>query len=105
MKLRGKALLNPLQCRRLGGSEIVTDGSVATYGQSGRCSARTLKSALQRFMLEAVVIIVALGGLELVLWSIDHRQQKKQIELLDSIWAELAIRNSAEEEAKTAGHV
>lgn len=51
-------------------------------------------------MLEAIVIIVALGGLELILWYFDHRQQKKQIELLDSIWAELAIRNSAEEEAK-----
>jgi hypothetical protein len=55
-------------------------------------------------MIEAVVIIVALGGLELVLWYLDHRQQKKQIELLDSIWAELAIRNSAEEEAKMGPH-
>lgn len=49
-------------------------------------------------MLEAWVIIVALGGLEIILWYLDHREQKKQIELLDSIWAELAIRNSAEEE-------
>ncbi len=49
-------------------------------------------------MLEAFVIIVALGGLEVVLWYLDHRQQNKQIELLDSIWSELAIRNSAEEE-------
>jgi len=56
-------------------------------------------------MLEAIVIIVALGGLELILWYLDHRQQKKQIELLDSIWAELAIRNSAEEEAKTGRHL
>jgi len=56
-------------------------------------------------MLEAIVIIVALGGLELILWCLDHRQQKKQIELLDSIWAELAIRNSAEEEAKTGRHL
>lgn len=55
-------------------------------------------------MLEAVVIIIALGGLELILWYLDHRQQKKQIELLDSIWAELAIRNSAEEEAKPSRH-
>ncbi len=53
-------------------------------------------------MLEALVIIVALGGLEVVLWALDHRQQKKQIELLDSIWAELAIRNSAEEESEPA---
>jgi len=56
-------------------------------------------------MLEAVVIIIALGGLEIILWALDHRQQKKQIELLDSIWAELAIRNSAEEEAQTATKV
>ncbi|MFB3814154.1 MAG: hypothetical protein ACE14L_08580 [Terriglobales bacterium] len=49
-------------------------------------------------MVEALVIIAALGGLEVVLWFFDHRQQKKQIELLDSIWAELAIHNSAEEE-------
>ncbi|MGB9105549.1 MAG: hypothetical protein WCC59_12380 [Terriglobales bacterium] len=53
-------------------------------------------------MLEAVVIIIALGGLEIILWALDHRQQKKQIELLDSIWAELAIRNSAEEEREGA---
>ncbi len=49
-------------------------------------------------MWEAFLIIAALGGLEVVLWFFDHRQQKKQIELLDSIWAELAIHNSAEEE-------
>ncbi len=54
------------------------------------------------FMLEALVIIIALGGLEVILWSLDHRQQKKQIELLDSIWAELAIHNSAEEEGEKA---
>lgn len=51
-------------------------------------------------MLEAFVIIVALGGLELILWYLDHGQQKKQIDLLDSIWAELAIRNSMQEEAE-----
>lgn len=54
-------------------------------------------------MLEAFVIIGALGGLELVLWFFDHRQQKKQIELLDSIWAELAILNSSEEEQHISG--
>ncbi len=53
-------------------------------------------------MLEALVIIIALGGLEVILWYLDHRQQKKQIELLDSIWAELAIRNSAEDEEEGA---
>ena len=51
-------------------------------------------------MLEAFVIIVSLGGLEFILWYLDRREQRKQIELLDSIWAELAIRNSAEEEVQ-----
>ncbi len=51
-------------------------------------------------MLEAVLIIVALGGLELLLWRAGHKQQKKQIDLLDSIWAELAIRNAQEEERR-----
>ncbi len=50
------------------------------------------------FMLEALVIIVALGGLEVVLWFLDQRHQRKQIELLESIWSELAIRNALEEE-------
>lgn len=56
-------------------------------------------------MLEAFVIIAALGGLEALLWALDHRQQKKQIELLDAIWAELAIRNSAEEESEASRKV
>ena len=51
-------------------------------------------------MLEAFVIIVALGGLEIILWYLDHREQRKEIELLDSIWAELVIRNSEEDEAQ-----
>ena len=50
--------------------------------------------------MEALLIIFALGGLELVLWYLDHRQQKRQIDLLDSIWAELAIRNAMQEEAE-----
>lgn len=59
----------------------------------------TITVACRRnFMLEALVIIVALGGLEVVLWLLDQRHQKKQIELLESIWSELAIRNSLEEE-------
>ncbi len=53
-------------------------------------------------MLEALVIILALGGLEVLLWYLDRKHQMKQIELLDSIWAELAIRNSVEEENKSA---
>ena len=50
-------------------------------------------------MLEALVIIAALGGLDLILWLLDHRRQKKQIDLLESIWTELALRNAAEESA------
>ncbi len=57
--------------------------------------------ALGKSMLEAVIIIVALGGLEIVLWYVDHKQQKKVVDLLDSIWAELAIRNSAEEDLRS----
>ena len=53
-------------------------------------------------MLEAFVIIVALGGLEIVLWYLDRREQQKEIDLLESIWAELAIRNSLEEEPHTS---
>jgi hypothetical protein len=55
-------------------------------------------------MIEALVIIVALGGLEIVLWHFDHKQQKKVVELLDSIWAELAIRNSAEDDLRSIVH-
>jgi len=56
-------------------------------------------------MLEGFVIIVALGGLEIILWYLDRREQRKEIELLDSIWAELAIRNSREEEPQTLPEV
>jgi hypothetical protein len=55
-------------------------------------------------MLEAVIIIVALGGLEIVLWHLDHKQQKKAVDLLESIWAELAIRNSAEDDLRGVVH-
>ncbi len=61
--------------------------------------------AMSGYMVEAFVIIVALGGLEFVLWYLDHKQQKRQIDLLDSIWAELAIKNSEEDErSATKGH-
>ena len=73
------------------------DGQNVSGGQRCRHSE---SGVLVVVMVEAIVIIIALGGLELILWYLDHRQQRKQIELLDSIWAELAIRNSAEEEAK-----
>lgn len=48
-------------------------------------------------MLEAIVIIVALGGLEVVLWLADHRRQKAQLDTLEAIWAELATLNEHQE--------
>ena len=44
-------------------------------------------------MLEALVIIVCLGGLEILLKIEDSRIQKKQIELLEEIASELASLN------------
>ncbi|HYY70002.1 MAG TPA: hypothetical protein VE734_09730 [Terriglobales bacterium] len=55
-------------------------------------------------MLEALIIIVSLGGLEIVLWHLDHKEQRKAVELLESIWAELAIRNAAEDESRSVVH-
>ena len=49
-------------------------------------------------MLEAIVIIVALGGLELLLWQLGRREKRRELELLDAIWTELALRNAAVEE-------
>ncbi len=48
-------------------------------------------------MLEAIVIIVALGGLEVILWLADHRRQKAQLDTLEAIWAELATLNEHQE--------
>lgn len=52
-------------------------------------------------MIEAIVIIVASWwpGTDPVV--LGHRQQKRQIELLDSTWAELASRNSMVEEGES----
>jgi hypothetical protein len=44
-------------------------------------------------MIEAIVIILALGGLELVLWKLDQKAQQKQQETLDGILTELVIHN------------
>jgi hypothetical protein len=44
-------------------------------------------------MLEAILIIVALGGLEVLLWWADHRRQSEQLATLEAIWAELATMN------------
>jgi hypothetical protein len=44
-------------------------------------------------MLEALTIIVALGGLEIMLWWADHKRQQEQLETLEAIWVELALLN------------
>ena len=44
-------------------------------------------------MLEAIVIIIALGGLEIALWWADHRRQAEQLATLEAIWVELALLN------------
>lgn len=44
-------------------------------------------------MLEAIIIIVALGGLEIVLWWADHKRQAEQLATLEAIWVELALLN------------
>lgn len=77
---------------------------VTGAGALGTCLVKEISRYQMRglTMLEAFVIIVALGGLEIILWYLDRREQRKEIELLDSIWAELAIRNSAEEEPQVA---
>jgi hypothetical protein len=44
-------------------------------------------------MLEAIVIIIALGGLEIALWWADHNRQAEQLATLGAIWVELALLN------------
>lgn len=44
-------------------------------------------------MLEAIIIIIALGGLEIALWWADHKRQQDQLETLEAIWVELALLN------------
>ena len=44
-------------------------------------------------MLEAIIIIVALGGLEIALWWADHKRQAEQLATLEAIWVELALLN------------
>lgn len=50
-------------------------------------------------MLEAIVIIVALGGLEIILWWADHKRQAEQLATLEAIWVELALLNEEGAEA------
>jgi hypothetical protein len=47
-------------------------------------------------MWEALVIILALGGLEIVLWWIGHEEVKKQTELLEEIAVSLSLRETNE---------
>jgi hypothetical protein len=51
-------------------------------------------------MLEAIIIIVSLGGLEIALWWADHKRQAEQLATLEAIWVELALLN----EERTAKH-
>lgn len=44
-------------------------------------------------MLEAIVIIIALGGLEIALWWADHKRQAEQLATLEAIRVELALLN------------
>lgn len=44
-------------------------------------------------MLEAIVIIIALGGLEILLWLADHNSHAEQLATLEAIWVELALLN------------
>jgi len=63
-------------------------------------------------MLEALLIIVTLGGLEYVLWRKERAQSRReadadtklqtaQMAVLDGILTELVIRNQSEEESKS----
>jgi hypothetical protein len=54
-------------------------------------------------MLEAIIIIVALGGLEVTLWWADHKRQAEQLATLEAIWVELALLN--EERAPHSGQI
>jgi hypothetical protein len=44
-------------------------------------------------MLEAIVTIIALGGLEIATWYADHKRQAERLATLDAIWVEWALLN------------
>ena len=54
-------------------------------------------------MLEAIIIIIALGGLEIALWYADHKRQRDQLETLEAIWVELALLNEGTARAHLSG--
>ncbi len=60
-------------------------------------------------MLEAVLIILTLGGLEYILWRVERKQSRReaiadakiqaaQMVVLDGILTELVIKNQSDEE-------
>ncbi|MFY9531334.1 MAG: hypothetical protein WBC04_22780 [Candidatus Acidiferrales bacterium] len=53
-------------------------------------------------MLEAIIIIVALGGLEVALWWADHKRQQEQLQTLEAIWVELALMNDGKDRPQQA---
>lgn len=54
-------------------------------------------------MLEAIIIIIALGGLEIALWYADHKRQHDQLQTLEAIWVELALLNEGTARAHSSG--
>jgi hypothetical protein len=56
-------------------------------------------------MLEAIIIIVALGGLEVALWWADQRRQREQLATLEAIWVELALMNDGKDRPQQAAPV
>jgi hypothetical protein len=54
-------------------------------------------------MVEAIVIILALGGLEGLLWWIGQKEAKKQTELLEDIAISLSLREM-EKDIESSGH-
>jgi hypothetical protein len=43
-------------------------------------------------MYDTVAIIVSLGGLEILLWWLDHKEHKKQTEVLEEIAIALSLK-------------
>jgi len=52
-------------------------------------------------MLEAIAIIVSLGGLELVLWLLDRKELREQTALLEEIAVSLSLREANEPEMRS----
>ncbi len=50
-------------------------------------------------MTEAILIIVALGGLEFTLWMLGRRHQTRQLQVLESIHFQLLLRSNPRPQA------